>query len=180
MAGVAGHDGLTAMSRKLHLTLPKGFESARAQVSILAQDLTVERSTTLSQAAAGIELEPGIYAARAVLADGRVLQAAFQLTKGGKKAVVELAAMPPLVPAASMTRADEESDGGGQAGTVPESAVLGSTGRFGFRRQLEIVADLSPVPEPPSLSLVSLGLDGNVAGAALRTTDVVPGAVLPR
>ena len=151
------------MTSKLHLTVPKEFENARAQVSILGQDLSVQQSTTLKAAAAGIDLEPGIYAARAVLADGHVLQAAFKLAKGKKKAVVELTAMPSLSssPSPSLPSPDAESDAG-QGGFVPESAILTSLTNFDAQLRFETPIELVAAPEPPSLSLVSLGLDGTV------------------
>ncbi|WP_176480174.1 phospholipase D-like domain-containing protein [Mesorhizobium sp. WSM3859] len=155
------------MGRKLRLQVPKGFETVRALVSILASDLTVKRSTTLKEAAGGIVLDPGVYAARAVLADGRVLQAAFQLDKGRKEAVVELAAMParqPLAAAGSSLQRGEESDVR-QVDTVLESAVLNQLARPFDVPTLEVPTDLISPLEPPLLSLATLDLDGNTVGA---------------
>lgn len=133
------------MSRKLYLTVPKGFENARAQVSILGHDLTIKRSTTLREVADGIELDPGVYGARAVLADGRVLQAAFKIDKRKKKTTVELAAIP--------SRASIESRahrGVALEGVTFDSVALSPEGHP------------APVFKPPSLSLVSLDFEGAV------------------
>ncbi|MER9187057.1 phospholipase D-like domain-containing protein [Mesorhizobium australicum] len=156
------------MTSKLHLTVPKEFENARAQVSILRQDLSVQQSTTLKAATAGIDLDPGIYAARAVLADGQVLQAAFKLTKNKKKAVVELAAIP-------MPEATSDAR---QGGFVPESAILTSLTNFNAQLRFETPIELDAAPEPPSLSLVSLDLDGTVRSSGAPVSQDSAGKIV--
>lgn len=159
------------MGNKLHLTVPEEFEGARAQVSILGHDLTVKRSTTLKEAAGGVELEPGVYAARAVLADGRTLQAAFQLPEGQESAVIELAAMPSIQSAVQPQPpvSDDAHQSGVElegfvdkgldyAGKVLEGFGLRRVTRFDSLRKILVGAsDLALGPR--SLSLVSLGLD---------------------
>ncbi|WP_275791450.1 trypsin-like peptidase domain-containing protein [Pararhizobium gei] len=157
--------------KKLFLTVPKAFENARAQVSILAHDLTVVRSTTLREAAGGIELEPGVYAARAVLADGNVLQAAFKLYKTTKQEVVELVAMPTSqsglhavssrVFATSSAARNSLALEGVAASYAPGSSAL---------VEADMTSESVASVEAPSLSLVNLGLEGVVSESAEPVT----------
>lgn len=69
------------MGSKLNLLLPANLFGLRAPASILDQSLAVVRHTTLGAPGSDIELDPGIYAARAVLPDGRAFEAAFEIPK---------------------------------------------------------------------------------------------------
>jgi hypothetical protein len=156
--------------KKLFLTVPKTFEQARAQVSILGRDMTVLRSTTLSEAAGGIELEPGVYAARAVLADGRVLQAAFELSKSRKQAVVELVAMPTPSPRSSMVSSRvAETSIAASSNFLLESVASDAIGSTLFQ-PASIAARSNASVEPPRLSLVHIGFDGAIS----ESPDLMP------
>lgn len=163
--------------RTLFLTVPTAFENARAQVSILGQDLNVAHSTTLREAAGGIELDPGIYAARAVLADGHVLQAAFQLTRAAKPKVVELVAMPTFQPGSHPV-----------SSRIPETSLsahiafaLESANSDAPQVNSLVKSDVTSEPvaplEAPSLSLVLLGLDGKVSDSAEPVTPDQAGKI---
>lgn len=67
------------MGSKLFLSLPGELSGLSASASILDRSLAVVRRTTLGRPASDIELDPGIYAARAVLPDGRSFEAAFEI-----------------------------------------------------------------------------------------------------
>jgi hypothetical protein len=100
------------MGSKLTLSLPNSVSGLRAPASILDENLAVVRQTTLGAPASDIELDPGIYAARAVLPDGRCFEAAFEVPAAANVTDVVLRAAPR--PVVSL----------GQAGSVRINAFL--------------------------------------------------------
>lgn len=78
------------MSGKLTLSIPESLGLSDARVSILDHDLKIVGETTLAQPAGGIDLDPGFYAARALLPNGTFLETAFQMPASGDDASVVL------------------------------------------------------------------------------------------
>ncbi|MER8583171.1 hypothetical protein NKG95_31530 [Mesorhizobium sp. M1423] len=136
------------MSGKLTLSVPASLGISDARVSILDQDLAIVGETTLSQPAGGIDLAPGVYAARALLPDGTFLETVFQMPASGENAEVVLSQA--RVGSLRVTEADDSVSARAVSSRFKADAnVLGSMG-------LESVMESAP----GELSLISIDFDG--------------------
>jgi hypothetical protein len=143
------------MTGKLHLTLPSDMSGARVPVSIVNHDLAVIRQSVLPESLGGIELEPGVYAARAVLPNGRSFEAVFEMSEAEESRVqlVELS------PAGNATKAARENS----TEALPEANV-------DVVDQLESIAG-DTASYSVVLSLVSIDLDGKTSAETALQPD---------
>ncbi len=78
------------MATSLKLVLPDSAPDRYARTSILDQDLAIIHQNAPGILQPGVQLEPGIYAARTVLTDGTQFQAAFEVNEGDTEIEVKL------------------------------------------------------------------------------------------
>ncbi|MES0020235.1 DNA/RNA non-specific endonuclease [Mesorhizobium sp. M0036] len=139
------------MSGKLTLSVPESLGISDARVSILDHNLAIVSETTLSQPAGSIDLAPGIYAARALLRDGTLLETAFQMPESGENAEVVLSQA--RVGALQVTEADDSVSARVVASRFEANAnVLESIG-----------LESAPAPGPRELTLISIDFDGRTS-----------------
>ncbi len=78
------------MTTRLKLILPDIAPDRYARTSILNEDLAVIHQNAPGELQPGVQLEPGIYAARTVLTDGTQFQAAFEVNEGDTEIELKL------------------------------------------------------------------------------------------
>lgn len=93
---IAAWSEVAVMGSRLILSLPNDLSGQRVPASILDENLSVIGRTTVGAMTTDIELDPGIYAARAVLPDGSSFEAAFEIpaTAGVTDVMLKAAARP--------------------------------------------------------------------------------------
>ena len=163
------------MSGKLTLSIPESLGISDARVSILDHDLKIVGETTLAQPAAGIDLSPGFYAARALLPNGTFLETAFQMPASGDDASVVLSqarvgSYPPVGGSSAFERLNVpgyESDANVLEGVGLESMGLES---------LESVQ----VSAPREFALISVDFEGRTLSEGQKLpTDPSGWATIP-